>query len=130
MCPVRPFLFVCSFRFTLQNILIAEHLVPSCQCYVGSLKQAKEVGVGDYTSFFSFFMFRFYVISFTLLLLIFTKIILLLLFRLLFFFFCIKTTLIFSFSRMFRNVPCSGFYPRPSWATSVLMGNTFRCRVV
>ena len=33
--------FCCCF--TLQNKSIAEHLVPSCQCHVWSLKQAEEV---------------------------------------------------------------------------------------
>ena len=38
-----PFLFVCLFAcFTLQNKSTAEHLVPSCQCHVWSLKQAEE----------------------------------------------------------------------------------------
>ena len=31
------------FVFHLLNISVSEHLVPLCQCYVWSLKQAKEV---------------------------------------------------------------------------------------
>ena len=55
--------------------------------------------------------FSFFFCYFTLLL-IFTKIILLLLFYYIFFF--MKIIFIFSCSGMFRNVPCSWFYRRPS----------------
>ena len=47
------------FCFTLQNELIAEHLVRRVSVMSGSLKQAEEVGAGDDTSFF-FFLFFFH----------------------------------------------------------------------
>ena len=97
----HPFLFVCLFCFTLQNKLIAEHLVPSCQCHVWS----RETGQGSrswrwyqylFLSFFlSFFLFRFHAMVL---------------------FFSWKLLLFFhvsEFSGIFRDAPCSGFYRRP-----------------
>ena len=52
--------FVCLFCFTLQNKLIAEHLVLSYRCHDWSMKQAVEVGAGDDISFF-FFLYLFFV---------------------------------------------------------------------
>ena len=98
------------FCFTLQNELIAEHLVRRVSVMSGSVKQAEEVGAGDDTSFFFFlffFIFLLYVMLFILFVLIFTKIISLLFYLFIFF---MKITFIFSCSGMFRNVPeCSVF---------------------
>ena len=42
----KPSVFVCVFLCsTLLNISVSEHLVPSCQCHVWSLKRAWEVCV-------------------------------------------------------------------------------------
>ena len=38
----RSFVFLCLFCFTLQNKLIAKHLVPSCQCHVWSRETGRE----------------------------------------------------------------------------------------
>ena len=80
----------------------------------GAVKQAKEVGAGDDTSFFFFlfFIFRFYVMLFILLLLIFTKIISLLSYL---FIFIMKIPFSFSCSGMFR-VP--GFIDAPTIRSS------------
>ena len=69
---------------------------------------------GDDTSFFFFLSFFFGFLLFYVVI-SFYKFILLLLLLLLFFFFFFswKLFFIFSCSRMFRNVPCSGFYRRP-----------------
>ena len=105
-------MFVCLFCFTLQNKLIAEHLVLSCQCHVWSRDRPRKSELDMIPVPFSFVLFRFYVMLFILLLLIFIS----LLFYL--FTFYMKLLLFLHVpdvpgcSGMFRNVPCSWFYRR------------------
>ena len=89
-------LFVCLFFCccsTWQNKLITEHLVPSCQ-------PEPEMIPG-----FFFFLFLVFV---------FTKIIsLLFIYLFIYFFIYFFIKIMYIFSGMYRNVPCSRFYWRP-----------------